>query len=205
MHDPIATLGLALGSAFTAGINLYATIAALGIAGALGAVKLPPGLQVLQHPAVISVAVLLYVVEFFADKTPYLDSVWDAVHTFIRVPAGAILAARALGGDVSPPVELAAILAGGGVAFAAHATKATTRLALNASPEPFSNWIASVAEDFTALFVIWLIFAHPLATLCLLAMFVAGVAWTAPKIWRGLRRLFQRGSVAAPERAAVRG
>lgn len=205
MHDAIGTLGLALGSAFTAGINLYATIAALGIAGAVGAIQLPPELQVLQHPAVITVAVLLYVVEFVADKTPYLDSIWDAVHTFIRVPAGAILAARAVGGDVSPPIELAAILAGGGVAFAAHAAKATTRLALNASPEPFSNWIASVAEDFTALFVIWLIFAHPLAVLCALAMFVVGVVWMAPKIWRGLRRLFQRGSVATADRAAVRG
>ena len=205
MHDTIGTLGLALGSAFTAGINLYATIAALGIAAALGAIQLPPELQVLQHPAVISVAVLLYVVEFFADKTPYLDSVWDAVHTFIRVPAGAILAARALGGDVSPSVELAAILAGGGVAFAAHAAKATTRLALNTSPEPVSNWIASFAEDFTALFAIWLIFAHPLALLCGLAIFVAGVAWMAPKVWRALRRLFQRAAVATTDRAAVHG
>ena len=205
MHDPVATLGLALGSAFTAGINLYATVAALGIAGALGAIQLPPDLQLLQHPAVITVALLLYVVEFFADKTPYLDSVWDAVHTFIRVPAGAILAARAFGGDVSPPVELAAILAGGGMAFAAHAAKATTRLTLNASPEPFSNWTASFAEDFTALFVLWLIFAHPLAVLGALAVFIAVVVWTAPKIWRGLRRLFRRGAVATADRAAVRG
>lgn len=138
MNDTIATLTLALGSAFTAGINLYATIAALGLAAAAGAIQLPQELQVLAHPAVIAVALALYVVEFFADKAPYVDSAWDAVHTFIRVPAGAILAARALG-PVSPPLELVAALAGGSVALAAHATKASTRLAINASPEPISN------------------------------------------------------------------
>src|SRR6187431_632362 len=114
--NSIDTLSLALGSAWTAGINLYATVATLGIAAAAGAIDLPPDLQVLAHPAVISIALAMYVIEFFADKTPYLDSAWDAVHTFIRVPAGAILASRALG-HVSPPVELAAFLAGGGIAL----------------------------------------------------------------------------------------
>lgn len=202
MHDTIGTLALALGAAFTAGVNLYATIAALGLAAALGAIQLPPDLQVLAHPAVIAVALLLYVVEFFADKVPYFDSVWDAVHTFIRVPAGAILAARAFG-PVSPPLELAALLAGGGVALAAHATKATTRLALNTSPEPFSNWMVSFAEDFTALFAIWMIFNHPLAVLCALGLFVAAVAWMAPRIWRGLRRLFRRARTATAGDASI--
>ena len=191
MNDTIAALGLALGSAFAAGLNLYATVAVLGLAAQAGAIVLPPELQGLAHPGVIAVAVALYLVEFFADKVPYVDSAWDAVHTFIRVPAGAILAARAFG-PVSPPLELAAALAGGSVALAAHATKATTRLALNASPEPFSNWIASVAEDMIALIGLWLVFNHPLVMLALLAGFLIAVAWMAPRIWRGLRSLLQR-------------
>lgn len=191
MNDTIGVLGLALGSAFTAGINLYATIAALGLAAQAGGIQLPPELQVLAHPAVIAIALVLYVVEFFADKIPYVDSTWDAVHTFIRVPAGAILAARALG-PVSPPLELAAVLAGGSVALAAHATKATTRLALNASPEPFSNWIASLAEDVAALVGIWMIFNHPLVMIGFVATFVVVVAWMAPKVWRGLRAVLRR-------------
>jgi hypothetical protein len=192
MQDTIGALGLALGTAFTAGINLYATVAALGLAAQAGAIQLPPDLQVLAHPAVIAIALGLYVVEFFADKTPYLDSAWDAVHTFIRVPAGAILAARALG-PVSPPLELAAVLAGGGVSFASHAAKASTRLAINASPEPISNWIASLAEDVAALVGIWMIFNHPLLMLAFVAIFVVAVAFMAPKVWRALRRLFRRG------------
>jgi len=189
--NTIDTLSLALGSAWTAGINLYATVATLGIAAAAGLIDLPPDLQVLAHPSVISVALTLYFVEFFADKTPYVDSAWDAVHTFIRVPAGAILASRAVG-DVSPPLELAAFLAGGGVALTAHAAKATTRLAINASPEPFSNWAASLSEDFAALLGIWLVFNYPLAMLIFVAAFVAFVVWSAPKIWRGMAALFRR-------------
>ncbi len=139
----------------------------------------------------IAIALVLYVVEFFADKIPYVDSAWDAIHTFIRVPAGAILAARTFG-PMSPPLELAAVLAGGSVAFAAHATKATTRLALNSSPEPFSNWIASVLEDVVALVGIWMIFNHPLVMLAGITAFVIAVVWMAPKVWRGLRKLFRR-------------
>ncbi len=189
MNDTVTALGLALGSAFTAGINLYATIAALGLAAAAGAIQLPPELQVLAHPAVITVALALYVVEFFADKAPYVDSAWDAIHTFIRVPAGAILAARALG-PVSPPLELVAALAGGSVALAAHASKASARLAINTSPEPVSNWIASFAEDVVTLAGIWMIFHHPLVMIGFVVVFVAVVVWMAPKVWRGLRSLF---------------
>lgn len=189
--NSIDTLSLALGSAWTAGINLYATVATLGIAAAAGVIDLPPDLQVLAHPTVITIALAMYFIEFFADKTPYLDSAWDAVHTFIRVPAGAILASRALG-HVSPPVELAAMLAGGGIALSAHAAKATTRLAINASPEPFSNWLASFAEDVVALFGLWLVFTHPVAMLVLVLGFVVLVVWLAPRIWRGLAALFHR-------------
>ena len=126
----LEALSLAMGTAWTSGINLYATVAALGIAGQMDMIHLPPELQVLTHPVVIAVACVMYVIEFFADKVPYVDSGWDVLHTFIRVPAGAMLAARALG-DMNPALEIAAALAGGTIALAAHGTKAT-RLAINA-------------------------------------------------------------------------
>src|SRR5499433_57504 len=158
--DTLQALSLAMGTAWTSGINLYATVAALGIAGRAEMIQLPPELQVLTHPAVIAVACIMYVIEFFADKVPYVDSGWDVLHTFIRIPAGAILAARSLG-PMNPALELVALLAGGTIALAAHGTKATARLAINASPEPFSNWVASVAEDVTVFGGIWLMFNHP--------------------------------------------
>src|SRR5678815_873372 len=130
----IEALSLALGTAWASGINLYATIAVLGIAGRAEMIHLPQNLEVLTHPGVIAVACFMYLIEFFADKVPYVDSGWDALHTFIRVPAGAILAARSLG-DMNPGLEFVALLAGGTLAFTAHGAKAATRLAINASPE----------------------------------------------------------------------
>ena len=186
----IESLGLAMGTAWTSGINLYATIAALGIASRLQMIALPPSLEVLGHPLVITIAVVMYFIEFVADKIPYVDNGWDAVHTFIRVPAGAILAARALG-EMHPALELAAILAGGGVALAAHGTKATARLAINTSPEPFSNWFASVGEDVTVLGGLWLSFHYPWLMLLFLALFLAFVAWIFPKIFRLAKRGFR--------------
>ena len=186
----LQALSLALGTAWTSGINLYATVAALGIAGRAEMIELPPGLEVLMDPLVIGMACIMYVVEFFADKVPYVDSGWDVLHTFIRIPAGAILAARALG-PMNPALELAAILAGGTVALAAHATKATTRLAINVSPEPFSNWAASVGEDITVLGALWLVFHHPLIMLLLLAVFIALAVWLIPKLFGLARRGFQ--------------
>ena len=162
----LETLGLAMGTAWTAGINVYATVAALGLAGRYEMIQLPDELQILTHPLVIGVAVVMYLVEFFADKIPYIDNAWDVVHTFIRVPAGAILAARSLG-DVDPALELVAILGGGTVALAAHGTKASARLAINVSPEPFSNWLTSIGEDLAVLFGIWLMFEHPLVMVLL--------------------------------------
>jgi hypothetical protein len=182
-------LSLAMGTAWTSGINLYATVAALGIASRAQMIQLPPDLQVLGHPAVIAVACIMYVIEFFADKVPYVDSGWDVLHTFIRVPAGAILAARSLG-DMNPALELAAILAGGSIALAAHGTKAATRLAINASPEPFSNWFASITEDVAVLGSIWLMFNHPLIMMVLLLVFLAVVVWLVPKIFRLAKRGF---------------
>jgi hypothetical protein len=188
--EALQSLSLALGTAWTSGINLYATVAALGIAGRAEMIKLPPGLEVLMDPLVIGMACIMYAVEFFADKVPYVDSGWDILHTFIRIPAGAILASRALG-PMNPALELAAIIAGGTVAAAAHATKATTRLAINVSPEPFSNWAASVGEDITVLGALWLTFHHPLVMLVLIIAFIAFAVWIIPKIFRLAKRGFQ--------------
>ena len=194
----IEALSLAMGTAWTSGINLYATVAALGIASQAQLIQLPPDLQVLSHPAVIAIACTMYVIEFFADKVPYVDSGWDVLHTFIRVPAGAILAARSLG-DVNPALELAALLAGGSLALAAHGVKTTTRLAINASPEPFSNWAASVTEDVTVLGSIWMMFNHPILMLIFIATFVALCVWLVPRLFR----LAKRGYVAL--RNKIRG
>jgi len=186
----IEALSLAMGTAWTSGINLYATVGALGIAGQLKLIQLPQNLEVLTHPAVIAIACIMYLIEFFADKVPYVDSGWDVLHTFIRVPAGAILAAQSLG-DMNPALELAALLAGGSIALAAHGAKATTRLAINASPEPFSNWAASITEDITVLGSIWLIFNHPIVMIVLVLIFLASIIWLMPKVFRAAKRGFQ--------------
>jgi hypothetical protein len=186
----IEALALAMGTAWTSGINLYATVAALGIANLAQLIQLPPDLQVLSHPAVIGIACTMYMIEFFADKVPYVDSGWDVLHTFIRVPAGAILAARSLG-DMNPALELAALLAGGSIALAAHGMKATTRLAINASPEPFSNWAASITEDIAVFGSLWMIFHHPIVMMILVGTFIALTVWLVPKIFRLAKRGFQ--------------
>jgi hypothetical protein len=186
----IETLSLAMGTAWTSGINLYATVAALGIASRAQMIQLPPDLQVLAHPGVIAVACTMYVIEFFADKVPYVDSGWDALHTFIRVPAGALLAAGSLG-EMNPALEFMALLAGGSIALAAHGTKATTRLAINASPEPFSNWFASVVEDIAVFGSIWLMFKHPILMMILVLAFLALLVWIVPKIFHYVKRGFQ--------------
>jgi hypothetical protein len=186
----IEALALAMGTAWTSGINLYATVAALGIANLAQLIQLPPDLQVLSHPAVIGIACTMYMIEFFADKVPYVDSGWDVLHTFIRVPAGAILAARSLG-DMNPALELAALLAGGSIALAAHGMKATTRLAINASPEPFSNWAASITEDIAVFGSLWMIFHHPIVMMILVGTFIALTVWLVPKIFRLAKHGFQ--------------
>ena len=206
--ETLQALSLALGTAWTSGINLYATVAALGIAGQMEMIQLPPDLQLLMHPAVITIACIMYVIEFFADKVPYVDSGWDVLHTFIRVPAGAMLAARSLG-TMNPALELAALLAGGTVALAAHGTKATVRLAINASPESFSNWFASVAEDVTVLGSIWMIFNHPIVMLVLVLGFLALIVWLIPKLFRlakrGFHALRSRLRGAKPDQPAPTG
>jgi hypothetical protein len=185
----IETLTLAMGTAWTSGINLYATVAALGLAMNAGLIVLPAELQVLGNPVVIGIASVMYVIEFFTDKVPYVDNGWDVLHTFIRIPAGALLAAGAVG-DVSQALELSVFLAGGTVAGAAHVTKATARLAVNISPEPISNIVTSVGEDAAVLGGLWLIFQHPLVMIVALVIFAGFAIWFIPKMFSLAKRGF---------------
>ncbi len=181
----IQVIALTMGVAWASGINLYATVAALGIAGTAGYIDLPPTLEMVQDPLVIMAAVFMYCVEFFADKTPGVDTGWDALHTFIRIPAGAMLAAGAVG-DVSPAMAVAAGLVGGGVSATTHALKAGSRVMINTSPEPFSNWGASVLEDLAVFAGLWAALQQPLLFLGLFVVFIAALIWLMPKLLRGL-------------------
>ena len=187
----VETIALTLGASWASGINLYAAILALGVMGATGSMDLPPGLEILSNPLVIGAAGLMYFVEFFVDKTPGVDTGWDAIHTFVRIPAGAMLAAGAVG-DVAPAAELAAFLIGGGLAATAHVTKAGSRVMINTSPEPVSNWTASIAEDIAVFAGVWAAVNNPWLFLGLLAVFLVLVVWLLPKIWRGIKALARR-------------
>lgn len=178
-----------MGVAWASGINLYATLLALGVMGSTGYLDLPPDLEVLANPLVILAAGLMYFVEFFADKTPGVDTGWDAIHTFIRIPAGAILAAGAIG-DVSPAAEIAAVIVGGGMAAGSHLTKAGTRVMINTSPEPFSNWTASITEDIAVFAGLWAALNHPWFFVGFLIVFIALVIWLLPKLLRAIGKLF---------------
>lgn len=187
----IETIALSSGAAWASGLNLYATVFTLGLMNATGNMVLPPELQVLSSPMVMLVAGALYFVEFFADKIPGIDSAWDALHSFVRIPCGAILAAAAFM-HVSPEAMLIAGLLGGTLAATSHATKAGTRILINASPEPFSNWAASVTEDVVAVGGVWMAVQHPVAFLIALTVALLFMAWALPKLWRGVSRLFSR-------------
>jgi len=189
--EPLQTLGLALGAGFSSGLNLYATIATLGLLERFGIIHLPGSLQVLSHPWVLGIAIALYAIEFLADKIPYLDSVWDAVHTLIRPPAAALLAYDA---TIAAPPEWrwgAALLAGG-VALTSHGTKASTRAAVNTSPEPFSNWMLSLGEDALAVWLTWMATVHPTATIVIVVLLIALSGFLLFHLFRFLRRALQR-------------
>ena len=186
----VQILGLALGTAWTSGINLYATVAMLGLLEHYKFARLPGGLQVLDNPVIIGVAIFLYVLEFFADKIPYVDTVWDAVHTFIRVPAGAVLAAAATS-DISPSVQVIALLLGGGLALSTHGTKATVRAGANLSPEPITNWSLSVLEDVLAVGAVALAVSYPLAMFAVILIFLLLLIWILPKVVRRIRRMLK--------------
>jgi len=185
-HLPDIAIAAAL--AWGSGLRAYAVIFALGLAGATGWLELPPHLRLLEHPIVLGASGLMTAVEFFADKLPWLDSLWDAVHSFIRIPAGAALAAEVFG-DSDSAVTLAAAILGGTLSAGVHFAKAGTRAAINTSPEPFSNWTASLAEDAVVPLGLWLAFAHPIAFFAALILFVVGAALLLRLIWRGLQRL----------------
>ncbi|MDZ7924164.1 MAG: DUF4126 family protein [Marinagarivorans sp.] len=187
----IATLALSMGASWASGINLYAVLLVLGFGGATGNIDLPPNLDVLANPLVIAAAAFMYAVEFFADKIPGVDSGWDALHTFIRIPAGALLAAGAVG-DVSPVLTMAAVIIGGGLASTSHATKAGTRLLINTSPEPVTNWSASLVEDALVIGGLWAALNHPALFLVFLCMMLTLSIWLLPKLWRLLKTLFQK-------------
>ena len=169
--SPLETLGFTLGTSFASGLNLYATVAAAGLFQRLGLVRLPDTLQVLANPLVIGIAIALFLIEFVADKIPYVDSAWDAVHTFIRPPAAAMIAYSAFG-TVPEEWKVSAALLAGGVALTSHGAKASTRAAANTSPEPVSNWVLSLAEDGIAVFLSWLAAAHPILTAAVVVVLV---------------------------------
>jgi hypothetical protein len=185
------TVALAALLAWASGIRLYFVVFALGLAGHLGYVDLPAGLKVLQHPWVIGTAGFLLVMEFLVDKVPGLDSMWDAFHTFIRIPAGALLAAGATG-DTLSALTVAAGLLGGFITAGTHFAKAGGRALINTSPEPLSNWGASLIEDAAVPGGIWFAFTYPLIFIVLLLAFLALIAWLLPKLWRGVRALFRQ-------------
>ena len=186
----VSLLALSMGAAWASGINLYAALVMMGIMGATGNMVLPEQLEILSNPLVIGAAGLMYMVEFVADKMPGVDTAWDSLHTFIRIPAGAMLAAGAVG-ELAPAVELAAAIIGGGVAATSHATKAGTRVLINTSPEPFSNWAASIAEDFAVLAGLYTALSHPWVFLALLLLFLLLAIWILPKLWRGIKTVFR--------------
>jgi hypothetical protein len=179
-------LSLAAGLSWASGLRLYLTIFVAGVFERMGLVHLPDTLAVLASPWVIGVAAFLAVVEFFADKIPAFDSLWDAIHTLIRIPAGAVLAAASLGGHADPTLVTIAALAGGTLAGASHFAKAGTRALINLSPEPVSNWAASATEDVGALGGLTLAFFVPLLFLVLVIAFLVFAGWALPRLVRGV-------------------
>jgi hypothetical protein len=189
--DLVAQLALAAALTWGAGLRLYAVVFLAGLAGKLGWVALPASLQYLTHDGMLWVAGAFLVLEFLADKIPAVDSLWDAVQTFIRVPGAMLLAWGAFGGH-GEAAQFAAAMLGGSIAGVTHLGKAGTRVLINHSPEPFSNWIASFTEDGIVVLGLWFAIAHPVAFLVALALFLALVVWLLPKLWRAFASLFQR-------------
>jgi Domain of unknown function (DUF4126) len=188
--DEIAnTISLTMGVAWASGINLYAAVLVLGLLGITGNITLPATLQILTDPMVMTAAGVMYFVEFVTDKVPGVDTGWDTLHTFIRIPAGALLAAGAVG-DVNPAVALTAAILGGGLAAGAHAVKSGSRVIINTSPEPFTNWTASIAEDITVIGGLWAALYYPWLFLVLMIVFIGLMIWLLPKIGEGIKKIF---------------
>ena len=205
--SPIETLGFALGTSFASGLNVYATVAAAGLFQRFGVVQLPDSLQVLANPFVLGIAITLFLIEFIADKIPYVDSAWDAVHTFIRPPAAAVLAYSAFG-QVSEEWKIGASLLAGAVALTSHGAKATSRAAANTSPEPVSNWALSLFEDGLVVFLVWLAAEHPILTagivvlLVILAVLIIWKLFGYVKLMGDRLRRWRAGPAAPPPTSA---
>ena len=180
-------LALAAALAWGSGLRAYLVVLLVGLAGAAGWMELPAGLRVLQHPLVVGASGFMTFVEFFADKLPWVDSAWDAVHSFIRIPAGAALAA-AVFSDAGGAVEVAAALVGGSLAASAHLAKAGSRAIVNTSPEPFSNWALSLGEDALVPATLWVAFMHPVALLVIVALLVVATLLLARAGWKWITR-----------------
>ena len=184
----IQTIALTMGVAWASGINLYGTLLALGVMTNMGYVELPPDLEIIGDPLVMIAAGFMYLVEFFADKVPGVDTGWDTLHTFVRIPAGAVLAAGAIG-EVGAAAEIAAAIVGGTLAAGTHFTKAGTRVMLNTSPEPFSNWTASITEDIAVIAGLWAALQHPVLFIILLVIFILLMVWLLPKLFRAIKKV----------------
>jgi len=189
--DAVSIIALSMGAAWASGINLYATLFMLGYMGSTGNMTLPAELEMLTDPMVMTAAGFMYCVEFFADKIPGVDSGWDTIHTFIRIPAGAMLASSAIG-DVGPAMELTTALLGGTLAAGTHTTKAGTRLLINTSPEPVTNWTASITEDLLVIGGLWAALNHPVLFVIGLIVFIIAMIWLLPRLWRLIKHIFRR-------------
>ena len=200
--ENLQSLALAAGLAWASGVRLYAAIFVVGLLGRLGYVQLPEHLLLLEHNGVLIASAVMLAAEFLADKVPGFDSAWDSIHTFIRIPLGAMLAWGAMG-SASPETQFVAAILGGAITGGTHLLKAGTRAAINTSPEPFSNWIMSFGEDGMLLGGLWLVFQHPLVFLVLLGVFLAFVIWFVPKLLRFLRGVWRKLSGARGHSSAV--
>jgi len=186
--DALTLIATAAGLGWASGMRVYAVLFFLGVLHHAGIYELPANLHVLSHPAVMVVSGVLFGLEFFADKVPGVDTVWDAVHTFIRIPAGAVLAAAAVA-SADPGLAVAAGLLGGVIAAGTHLTKAGSRALINTSPEPVSNWAASLGEDAISVLGLYAALKYPILFLVLLVLFIGLAVWLLPRIWRGVKRL----------------
>ena len=191
MGDIVSTIAMAAGLSWASGLRLYAVIFTVGVLGKMGFVVLPEHLQILARDGVLAASAFMLAMEFLADKIPVVDSLWDSIHTFIRIPAGALLAAGAVA-HLSPEWAFLAALLGGTLTSGSHFTKAGSRALINMSPEPFSNWAASFGEDFMVAGGLWAALFAPVLFLGGLALFLLLMIWTLPKIWRGVRLVLKR-------------
>lgn len=209
--ETVSVIAATMGVAWASGINLYAAIFVLGWMGSAGTFDLPPDLEILANPLVMGAAAVMYCVEFFTDKIPGVDTAWDALHTFIRIPAGAMLAAGAIS-PLGGGAELAALILGGTLTAGTHATKAGSRVLINTSPEPFTNWSASIGEDIAVIGGLWMALNHPVLFIIALVLVILLMIWLLPKIWRGIVAVFRKianflggDRTPAPEHPGPRG